>query len=134
MAVSGHNSINETRIGMSNSPSLSFFDEDMNEIKASQSALPIDIQIQRDAKALDYPFQYVNVSSIQFLPNLNFLQNSLKIKMKNVSLHIELKPLNESLGYLLIMKLGYIPILNSAKPDFTTYKIFCPCKYNQLNE
>lgn len=128
MAISGHNSDNETMIGLSSSIELSFYDEKINEIKISQSLLPIDIVIQRDIVALKhYSFSYVNATSLGFLANAYFLQNSFKIKMTNVSLHIELKPLNMGIAYVLVLKLGYMPIVNSTNADFTKFQIFCPC-------
>ena len=128
MAVSGHNGNNETRVGMSTSIGLKFYDENVNEIKITQSLNPIDIVIQRDLNTLNYTFEYVNATNIGLLSGLHLLQNSFKIKMNNASIHIEISPLNQTVGYLLVMKFGFMPILNSTSADYTSFKIFCPSK------
>ena len=128
MAISGHNGNNETRVGMSASIGLKFYDENVNEIEITQSVKPIDILIQRDQNTLNYTFEYVNATNIGLLPGLYLLQNSFKIKMNNASIHIEINPLNQTIGYLIVMKLGFMPILNSTSADYTSFKIFCPSK------
>jgi hypothetical protein len=128
MAVSGHNGNNESLIGMSSSIGLSFYDENSNEIEILQSKTPIDIRIQRDPSTVSYPFYYVNASNIGFLSGTYLLQNYFKIVTKNASLHIELKPVNMMIGYLLVLKLGYMPIVNSTSADYSSFQLFCPSK------
>jgi len=126
MAVSSHNGNNETLIGMSSSIGLSFYDQNMNEIEITQTQKPIEMIIKRDPNMADYSFQYINISSFQL--SSSFLKNAFYLTAYNASIHIELKPVNFSIGYLLIMKLGYTPILNSTFADFSSFKIFCPSK------
>jgi hypothetical protein len=126
MAISGHNGNNETRIGLSSSVGLSLYDENSNELEITQSLSPIDILIQRDQNVNRIKFEYVNATDIGFLSGSYFLQNSFKIKMNNASIHIELKPLNTSLAYLIVMKLGYMPLINSTNADYSSFKVFCP--------
>ena len=128
MAVSGHNGNNETKIGMSASIGLSFYDTNMKEIEIINTQSPIELTIKRDENMPDYDFQYVNISDIK-LTDI-YLHNAFNLTANNASIHIELKPLNYSLGYLLVMKLGYPPIFNSTYADFTSYKIFCPSNYS----
>jgi hypothetical protein len=128
MSVSGHNGNNETHIGMSSSIGLTFYDENANEIEISQSLSPIEIIIQRDKNTQNITFEYVNATNIGFLFGSYFLQNSFKIKTNNASIHIEIKPLNMTIAYLLVVKLGYMPIVNSTSTDFTSFKLFCPSK------
>jgi len=132
MAISGHNGNNETLIDMSSSISLTFYDENANEIKIRQSKYPIDILIQRDQNTLNYSFEYINATSIGFLSGSYFLQNSFSLKMTNASIHIELKPLNVSIAYLVVLKFGYMPIINSTSADYTSFRIFCPSKFIPL--
>jgi len=126
MAVSGHNGNNETLIGMSSSIGLSFYDQNMNEIEIKQVQRPIEMIINRDPNMADYPFQYINISSFQL--SSSFLKNAFYLTANSASLHIELKPLNATIGYLLVFKMGYTPILNSTFADFSSFKIFCPSK------
>ena len=128
MAVSGHNGNNETQVGLSNSIGLSFFDATGTEMQIAQSSSPIDMIIQRDKKTVDIAFQYINATSLGFLPKSFLMQHSFKIKMINASLRIELKSVNASVAYLVILKLGYMPIVNSTAADFTSFKIMCPSK------
>ena len=126
MAVSGHNGNNETKIGFSNSIGLSIYDEKLNEIKISNLKSPIDLIIQRDSNLPKFPYQYVNATQIQ-LSNDNFLLPSgIHIASQNASLHIELKPIDFTLGYLITMKLGQTPLVTRKTVDYTSFKIFCP--------
>ena len=127
MAVSGHNGNNETLIGMSSSLGLSFFDYETNiEIPISQSLSPIDIILPRDKSVIKYSFQYVNATNLEFLDGSFYLQNNMNITTQNASLHIELKPLNESISYLIALKLGHLPIINTTYADYSSFKFICP--------
>ena len=133
MAVSGHNGNNETLIGMSTSLGLSIFDaETSNEIAISQSIIPIEIILTRDKSVSFYPFQYVNVTKYVFLNGSFYLQNNFNITTNNASIHIELMPLNKNISYLIVLKLGYIPIINSSYADYTSFKFFCSSKQLKL--
>jgi hypothetical protein len=126
MAVSGHNGKNETLIGMSSSIGLSFYDQNMNEIEITQTQKPIEIIIKRDPNMADYSFQYINTTQIEL--SSSSLTNAFYLTTKNASIHIELKPVNFTIGYLMVIKLGYTPILNSTFAEFTSFKLFCPSK------
>ena len=126
MAVSGHNGNNETLIGMSSSIDLSFFDENMNELQIVNTQKSIDIIIKRDPNIPDYPFQYVNTTQLKL--STPFVPNAFNLTSKNASIHIEIKPVNFSISYLVVMKLGFTPIINSSFADFNSFKIFCPSK------
>ena len=130
MAVSGHNGNNETLIGMSSSLGLSFYDyESNNEIEMSQSLTPIDILLPRDESVSKNSFQYVNATNLDFLDGSFYLQNNMNITTQNASIHIELRPLNESISYLIVLKLGHLPIINTTYADFTSFKFMCPSNY-----
>ena len=128
MAISGHNGNNETHIGLSSSVGLSLYDENANEIEITQSLSPIDILIERDQNINQRSYEYVNATNICFLTGSFILQNSFKIKMNNASIHIEIKPLNAIIAYLLVLKLGYMPLINSTNADYSSFKVFCPSK------
>ena len=127
MAVSGHNGDNESFIGYSSSIGLSFYDESLNEIKVINSPTPIDITILRDPSLKNAKYQYVNVSQIKISNGSLFLQNGFYIKEINASVHIEIKPLNLNNSYLIVMKLGSTPIVNSTYTDHDFFKLICPC-------
>jgi hypothetical protein len=129
MAATGQNGNNETLTGNSSSISLAFYDNYFNEIEISFSSAPIDVIIERGLNlSKSYSYQYVNVSEIN--NNISngslFLQNAFNITSNNASIHIELLPLNSNIGYLVFLKLGHIPILNSTYLDYDAFKVFCP--------
>ena len=129
MAVSGHNGKNESLIGMSSSIGLSFYDKNMNDLEIIQTPFysrPIEMIIKRDPNMADYSFQYINMTQKEL--SSSYLTNAFYLTGNNASIHIELKPVNFSIGYLFVMKLGYTPILNSTFADFTSFKILCPSK------
>ena len=116
---------------MSSSIGLSFYDQNMNDLEIIQTQRPIEMIIKRDPNIADYSFQYINISSFQL--SSSFLKNAFYLTANNASIHIELKPVNFTIGYLIIMKLGYTPILNSTFADFTSFKIYCPSKKRCLH-
>jgi hypothetical protein len=126
MAVSGHNGNNETLIGMSSSIGLSFYDQSMNELEIAQTQNPIKIVIKREQSLPEYSFQYINTTQMNL--SLAYLQNAFKLTANSASIHIELKPLDLNVGYLLVLKLGNMPILKYSFSDYTSFKIFCPSK------
>ena len=131
MSVCGHNGDNESYIGYSSSIGLSFFDENLNEINVKNSSEPFDIVISKDANIPLKPYQYINVSEINFSLESLTLNNGFNIISNNASIHIEIKPVDFSIGYLLVMKLGYTPIVNTNPPDFDSFEIFCPSNVNR---
>ena len=130
MASSGHNGINETHVGMSNSISLSFTDTESQTISVQKSANPIDIWIPRDKTLPTHEFQFVNATALgggkSTSSEQHYLPSAFNIKSNNASVHIELKPLNFSIGYLILVKFGYTPRVNSTHADYDYFKIFCP--------
>ena len=129
MATSGHNGNNETLIGNSSSTSLTLYDESNNEIPITKSNMHIDVLIQRSKNVSRFhSFQYVNATEINNEMSLNslFLQNTFNIQSNNASIHVEILPINLNTSYLMILKLGHLPIVNFSSFDFTSFKIFCP--------
>ena len=128
MAVSGHNGNNETFIGMSESIGLTFYDHNLNELEINRlkSSESIDIVMKRDPNLPEYQFQSVNISQLQL--SSAWLYNGFNLTSNNASIHIELKPFNRSIAYLILLKLGYSPVINSSYVDYTSFKIFCPSK------
>jgi len=126
MAMSGHNGNNETLIGYSNSLGLTFYDSNNNEIPITKSK--IDIIIQRDSNLIKIDFDYVNATQIS--SDSFYLPNAFNITTTNSSIHIELQPLDQSVGYVLVMKLGSTPIINSTYSNYDSFKVICPSNLN----
>jgi hypothetical protein len=126
MATSGFNGNKETFIGFSSALDLSLFDS--NQV-ALGLVKPLEIWIPRDRRSLlvNYSFQYVNVTNL--VENNDFiLVNSFQIMATNASIQIHLKSLNSnsSVGYLILLKFGVVPILNITYADYDHMKILCP--------
>ncbi|CAF1129912.1 unnamed protein product [Adineta ricciae] len=71
-----------------------------------------------------------NVTSMNNTPHhLLFNLHYVDLSQSNgvsVSVHIEIKPLNPSLGYLLIYKFDSLPMLNSSMSQIDQWFLFCP--------
>jgi hypothetical protein len=125
MAISGHNGNNETRIGLSNSIGLTVYDSKNNEIPITDSS--IYVVIQRDSNLPEISYKYINAT--QFQLSSGFLPNAFNITSTNASIHIELKPINESIGYLIALKFGSSPIINKTYSSYDAFKLICRSKY-----
>ena len=132
MATSGHNGNNETFIGLSSALSFSLAFESNSNRDVSQIKTPLELWIQRELNtSAVLTFQYVNATN---LTNLSYmLFNSFQIKSTNSSLQIHLKPLNSTLSYLILVKLGSLPSLNSTHADYDFMKFLCPQTSNYFS-
>lgn len=128
MAASGHNGRNESFIGFSYGMSLSFLDQNGNEIPVKNTLEPIQMFIPRDPNLLDNEYMLVNVSSNSTLVrnNSQILPNAFVVYPTNASLHIQIKPENLSVGYLALVKFGSSPILDSLTKMYDFWQLLCP--------
>jgi hypothetical protein len=128
--ITGSNGDNETFIGNSKQISLSFYDENKQEIPIKNSKKNLEFLIHRDLSwsssntSQDYVF--VNASQINLAEKNHFLPNAITLSGSNVSVHIQIKPIDPNTGYVVLMKFGQTPILNSTLQSFDYWKIFCP--------
>ena len=84
--------------------------------------------ILRDVYQPDFLYQYVNATQIQLTFGSFFIHSAIELKSKNSSLHIELKPKNITLSYLIVINFGFTPVINEEKTEYSSFKIFCPSK------
>jgi hypothetical protein len=127
MASCGHNGDNETKIGMSQTVSISFLDSLGNEIPIQNSNELIDIWIPRDLNTPTPVPQYVNIS----IPVNNRLAGQLfplgfNVSASNSSIHLEFAPENTSVGYLILLKFNMTPRINLTFSDYDSWRMFCP--------
>ncbi|RNA43376.1 polycystin-1-like isoform X1, partial [Brachionus plicatilis] len=123
-APSGFNSDNETKIGLSNSLSLKFFNSKKIEIPIRNSIKPIHLFIPRDPSVSFPEFYFVNTS--EFDNSSQFLANQFILSTSNASLHINLKPLDNFTGYLMTIKFGSMPVIKENLTNLDKWEIFCP--------
>ena len=143
MALTGSNGDNVTNIGMSKSISYSIYDENNNEIPVSNQLNPLDFWIAKDSSVqIDYSFKYIDVLNAQNQSqneNQNgsiiingtqlingFLVTGYNLTGANISLSIQIKPINKQLIYLALLKFGQNPFLNSTYKLYDYMNIFCP--------
>jgi hypothetical protein len=128
--ITGSNGDNETFIGNSKQISLSFYDENKTEIPIKSQKNKFEFVIHRDLSwsssntSKDYIF--INASQMDLTEKNHFLPNAITLPGSNVSFHIQLKPIDLRTGYVVLMKFGQTPILNSTFQSFDYWKIFCP--------
>ena len=104
-------------------------------MKIQNLKTPIDFVINRDRNLnLKTPFETINATSLNSTPTTgNFLLYSLNITSVNVSLHVEIKPMNSSSSssssssnkvpaYLVLLKFGDTP----SESNYDIWKLFCP--------
>ncbi|UJR21041.1 hypothetical protein I4U23_024141 [Adineta vaga] len=114
---------------VSASISLSILDENGNEVSLqTDSNHPIEIIIPRDPNFNIPPMILQNVTSGNFTPhNHLFVYHYLNLTSSlPISVHIEIQPLNKSIGYLFIYKFDQIPQLNSSTNQIDGWTLFCP--------
>jgi hypothetical protein len=136
MALTGSNGNNQTNIGSSRTLSYSLYDENSNEITVNNLATPIDYWIAKDPSVPITPYKYVfaiNASQLNTSESLAYLNDSqvkdgfmvtgLALTGANVSVHVQLKPINFTLNFLTLVKFGDNPSL--INQYFDALNIFC---------
>jgi hypothetical protein len=131
MASCLHNGNNETKIGLSQSIGISFSENNGNEIEIKNTQKLIDIWIPRDLNLPKVNANYVNITKLMNKNTTNDTSTQLyPIGLNkttfNSSIHLILSPLNNSIGYLILLKLNTTPRVNSTFQDYDHWKIFCP--------
>lgn len=121
----------QANTNLSTSISLSLLDHNANEIPVHTSVNhSIEFFIPRDPNLLVPPMVLQNVTSMSSDQpfNLHFVNMTEFSANKNItiSLHFEIRPLNESLGYLFIYKFDSSPQLNSSINRIDGWSLLCP--------
>ncbi len=120
--ASADQSKSESNTNLSRSISFSILDQNGNEILIeTNSSNPIELIIPRDPNLIIPSMILQNVTSTPHsqLFNLHYVNitNTLPI-----SVHLEIHPLDATIGYLLIYKFDGIPQLNQSDG----WTLFCP--------
>jgi len=113
---------NSANTNVSRSISFSLFDSDGKEISLDY---PIEIFIPRDPNRILPPMILQNVTFRQQLFNFHYVNITTIL---SISVHIEIEPLNSSVGYLLIYKFDKIPQLN----EIDGWTVFCPLNFHSF--
>ena len=117
---------NSVNTNVSRSISFSLFNSNGNEISLDY---PIEIFIPRDPNRILPPMILQNVTSRQQLFNFHHVNITTIL---SISVHIEIEPLNSSVGYLLIYKFDQIPKLNQSIYQIDGWTVFCPSNFHSF--
>ncbi len=118
LALVGINGDNETNIRFSNQIEFIVSDENKNDLSIDNLDKPIQLIIENDKNLTKSDYKYMNLS--------NFTNQELLMKFevnKNVSIHFQIKPLNQSLGIGYLAKLKYGTYISND--DYDLWKLFC---------
>ena len=130
MASCVHNGDNETKIGLSQSIAITFSNNYENEIEIKNLAQLIDIWIPRDLNLPDISPNLVNLTGQSINKNISETQQlfpiGLNISAQYASIHLEISPLDISVGYLVLLKFNMTPRIHSTFQDYDNWKMFCP--------
>jgi hypothetical protein len=129
-AAAMFNGNNETKVGFSQMLEIRLYDSYERPIEVKNLRTPIEILIPKDPILSFNPkfveFIFVNATN-QFLTARNqFLPGFFILNNKNGSIHIQLQPLNASVGYFITIKFGRTPIFNRTHRDFDWWRVYCP--------
>lgn len=121
----------QSNTNLSTTLSLSVLDQNGNELPFhTDTEQPIELIIPRDPNAVVPPVTLQNVTALGSSPHSQlFNLHSVNITSSNnpnVSVHMEMYPLNRSLGYSLIYKFDSPPQLNSSLSRIDGWSLFCP--------
>jgi hypothetical protein len=132
-ALIGKNTdLNPTKSSMT---SLSFYKNTNPLAVSNQNSNPIVLTIPRSSSAPQtISFQQVNVSNSTALNALNQLTTfSLALNTSVASVHFNLKPSSTRVGFLMVLKYGKLPVLNTRSQTYDKFKIACP-QYNLITD
>ncbi|CAF1473458.1 unnamed protein product [Adineta ricciae] len=116
---------------LSTTISFSILDRNGNELSfPTLSNNPYRLIIPRDVNLILPSMTLQNATSMNGTPhhllfNLHYVDLS-QLNGISVSIHMEMKPLNLSLGYLLVYKFDSSPVLNSSMSEIDHWSLFCP--------
>ena len=125
-------------VNCSTSISFSILDRNGNELSfPTLSNNSYRFVIPRDVNLILPPMTLQNVTSMNSTPhhllfNLHYVDLS-QLNGISVSIHIEMKPLNSSLAYLLVYKFDSSPVLNSSMSQIDHWSLFCPSKLSLIH-
>ena len=122
ISTSGFNGNNESFIGLSSCVELTFYDSKLAAMGVKDLKSPIEIEIPRQSlPPQNSSFQYVNATNMKIASNFHFMYNSFSITSTNASVHIQIRPLDLRVAYLVVVKFGY-----ATNGDYDQINLLCP--------
>ena len=129
LAPAGSSSSQPTT-NLSTSIALSVLNQNGQDILLAASFdRPIEFIIARDPNMPIAPMSLQNVTAMNRTKqplNLYFVNITQPNSNLTVSVHLELRPLNSTVGYLYIDKFDGTPLLNTSINQIDDWSLFCP--------
>ena len=128
--IPGFNGIGNLSLRDSFSVGLDLYDLNKQRLNINNEQNKILFWIERDENLLAPEFKFVNISSLnesilsQATPYLKYGFNL--INLTKYSLHVQLKPVNKLMAYLITIKFGANSITNEKDKSYDLFKIACP--------
>ena len=118
--------------------SISFLDENGNEMSVHTSIdQPFELTIPSDINWIVPPMTLQNVSSFHNnntvnndLFNLHYIDINQSNPNISISVQLEMRPLNITLGYMIIYKFDNVPQLSSSINQIDGWSLMCPSSKN----
>jgi hypothetical protein len=130
VAVVGANG-RESNVASSQTVTVSFADSSRQPLDVSSLPAPLSVWIPRSASSAQNVEGFTtqtasSISALTCLYNDVFLQKGITTKTSG-SIHVQFRPSDRTLnvGYLVLMKFGSAPKLNSTKSDFDLWQVYC---------
>lgn len=116
----------QLNVGTSSSISTSFYTSGMQEYQVNSYSDGFYFWISKSSP-VSVSFETVNTSNLT-ISSSNQLQYYLaKMTSANQSVTVEVKPSDtSSIGYLIALRYGKVPVISSAEQSFTLLKVYCP--------
>lgn len=114
---------------LSTSISLTLLDSQGNDLLANGSFdEPVQFIIPRDPNAFDSSinWEYVSTENRTNKPFYLHLMKILRNNKLDVSVHLEIFPMNQSVAYWFIYKFDGLPFVNSSLKRIDGWSLFCP--------
>lgn len=124
--VSALNLNAKTKVGESSSISRSFYMPDMTEYQVSDYSAGFYFWFSTNSAA-SVSFELVNTSNLT-ISSSNQLQTYMtQLTTPDQSITVEIKPSDtSSVGYLVALRYGNYPVINSSEQSFTILQVYCP--------
>ena len=126
LARAGHNSRNESHVGLSYAVSLKFEDQYRNEIKVGQLTELIEFWVRRETNLRAAEPTFVNATYLVVKSGYPFIPMLISEINANGSLHVQLIPTNRALGYMVVVKFGETSFYDKQNRDYDDMQLFCP--------
>ena len=108
---------------------LDIYDSNKEKLNVNNQSEKIEFWIPREKSLLKPEYSFINLKSLnESILNQATPFMSFQFKLFNLSkysLHVQLKPENKNMAYLVLLSFGNATVLNENKQSFDLFKIAC---------